>query len=75
MTTPTEQVTTPKQFVRYARDRGDWVWVFFHIMTQADRDAFDQWLVDQKHPLAFTGGTQEHRFRTVVASEYNLVPR
>ncbi|MGI9306583.1 MAG: hypothetical protein ACR2P5_04685 [Gammaproteobacteria bacterium] len=37
-------------------------WVFHHCMTQADRDAFDQELVRNKHPLSYEAGTQESRF-------------
>jgi hypothetical protein len=42
----------------------------FHVvMTKADHDGFDQWLVDMKHPLAFRAGTQEDRF-TACVGEY-----
>ena len=55
-------MSTPQEFIRQALD-GDPSWVFHHCMTQADRDAFDAWLVEIGDGLAFEAGTQESRFK------------
>lgn len=39
---------------------------FHRVMTQADRDAFDAWLVRINHVLASEAGTQETRFRRFI---------
>ena len=39
---------------------------FHWVMTQADRDAFDRWLVQINHVSASEAGTQEYRFRRFV---------
>ena len=40
-------------------------WTFMN-MLQAERDAFDVWLVKIRHPFAAEAGTQEQRFRRFV---------
>ena len=55
---------------RYAHEgtRGiEWYWD--RSMTQADRDAFDRYLVVTCDPLAYQPGTQESRFRAYVRRE------
>lgn len=39
---------------------------FCRVLTEADRLAFDAFLVRMNDPLAFEAGTCEHRFRTRV---------
>lgn len=41
-------------------------WVYFHVMTADDRQAFDQWLVERNHPLAYQASTNEYRFKEIV---------
>ena len=38
-------------------------WTMFHVLTDADRKAFDAYLVGIQHPLAMQAGTWEHRMR------------
>jgi len=45
----------------------DPIWVYFHFWTSADCMNMDQWLVQVKHPLAYTAGTNEYRFRRIIA--------
>ena len=59
---------TPEQFLEQARARKDWAWTFFHHMTRADKQAFDAWLVQICHPLAYEPGTTEMRFRLLAES-------
>ena len=59
-------IMTPQDYVKAAQDRADWSWVFFHIMSQEDKQAFDSWLVESEHPLAYEPGTTEKRFRAMV---------
>ena len=40
-------------------------WVYFQL-SETERNAFDQMLVNIKHPLAHEAGTNEYRFRTYV---------
>lgn len=46
-----------------AVQRGDWAWTWHHGMTDAERLAFDLFLVRTGDPLAFEAGTPESRFR------------
>jgi hypothetical protein len=48
---------------RMAREALDGArWTFHRVMTKADRDTFDWWLVSINHVLANEPGTQERRF-------------
>ena len=54
--------TTPAGFIRQALRSRDPQWIFHQVMTSADRDSFDRWLVALGDNLAFEAGTQESRF-------------
>lgn len=46
-------------------------WTFHQVMTKADRDAFDAWLVKIGHVLAIEPGTQEYRFKSFMSDLHN----
>jgi len=57
---------TPEQYLAHACASKDWAWVFHHMMSGADKQAFDAWIVATQHPSAFDPGTTEYRFRRLV---------
>lgn len=61
-------IVTPQEHIEFAKRRKDWAWQFFQVMTNADRKAFDSWLVEQRHPIAYEPGTTESRFRRMIQS-------
>jgi hypothetical protein len=63
-----EDTMTPQEFVADAKARKDWAWTYFQVMRKTDREAFDKWLVEEQHPLAYVPGTTESRFRSIVAA-------
>ena len=40
----------------------------FHNMTEIERELFDQWLVENDHPLGQNAGTTEQRFLRFIDS-------
>lgn len=68
-----EIVTLAVKGTLNAKDPNYWSWVFFHASTRAERDAFDDYLVRIKHPLAYEAGTQEQRFRAFTQEQVAAV--
>ena len=49
-------------------ERGlDWEW--FHVMSAADRNEFEKYLVSIKHPLAYEPGSKEFRFKQYIREQ------
>jgi hypothetical protein len=54
-------------FLLVAARHPDPSWVYIHFWTSIDRVNLDQWLVRLNHPLAYRAGTNEDRFRQIIA--------
>jgi hypothetical protein len=53
----------------YLRKDHSWTWRF---VSQNVRDAIDEMLVRDKHPLAYEPGTQENRFSTLAQNHHQF---
>ena len=63
---------TPAEYVAEAMgritrgDKDGASWTFHQSMGNADRERFDQWLIETRHPSADQAGTTESRFKNYV---------
>ncbi len=60
---------------RLQRDEQGASWVYHQVMSDADRRAFDAWLVEIEHPYASQPGTTWQRFTIMAAARASELNR